>query len=90
MHRSEVLNLFPFPLVSEEILHTRKALWFSPSGSQLLYAQFNDSLVDEVPITRYGMDAHYPSLTMVRYPKVRWLYGQISLGEMAVWSDIHR
>ncbi|XP_047736986.1 venom dipeptidyl peptidase 4 isoform X1 [Hyalella azteca] len=56
-------------LYEEEVLHSRKALWFSPSGERLLYAQFNDTLVREVPITQYGVGAKYPSLTMVRYPK---------------------
>ncbi|KAF2361263.1 Dipeptidylpeptidase IV N-terminal domain, partial [Trinorchestia longiramus] len=76
-------------LYEEEILHSRKALWFSPSGTQLLYVQFNDTLVDEVPITQYGTSAKYPTLTMVRYPKPGGPIPSLTLWVVDLDTELH-
>ena len=51
-------------------MNSGKAVWFSPDGHKLVYASFNDSLVDEVPILGFGHDTKYPIVSKLRYPKV--------------------
>lgn len=72
-----VMNGIPDWLYEEEILSKESAIWFSPEGTRLLYASFNDSGVD---ITNYPLYGNYednlntsPELMAVRYPKVRFL-----------------
>lgn len=72
-----VMNGIPDWLYEEEILSKESAMWFSPEGTRLLYASFNDSGVD---ITNYPLYGNYednlntsPELMAVRYPKVRFL-----------------
>lgn len=51
------------------------AVWISPDGQKLVFATFNDTMVDEVRWKVYGnpsdaiMDP-YPSEESMRYPKV--------------------
>ena len=40
-------------MVSEEILASNRALWFSPSDTHLAYVHFNDSLVKEIRLPLY-------------------------------------
>ena len=72
-----VMNGIPDWLYEEEILSKESAVWFSPEGTRLLYASFNDSGVD---ITNYPLYGNYednlntsPELMAVRYPKVSFL-----------------
>ncbi|XP_076028317.1 dipeptidyl peptidase 10 isoform X2 [Oratosquilla oratoria] len=55
----------------EEILNSRSALWFSPDGSMLAYATFNDTLVTEVPIPKYSSNDKTSNVVVkkLRYPK---------------------
>ncbi|KAF4520671.1 hypothetical protein B566_EDAN006347 [Ephemera danica] len=69
-----VFNGVPDWLYEEEILHGPRALWFSPDGSSLAYASFNDSQVGELQYSWYGsLDARlaYPETRSLRYPKVK-------------------
>jgi len=62
-----------FLLVTEEILKSPNALWFSPDAQFLLYACFNDSQVGELNYPWYGRiqeRLRYPQIRMLRYPKV--------------------
>ena len=62
-----------FLLVTEEILKSPNALWFSPDTQFLLYACFNDSEVGELKYPWYGRiqeRLRYPQIRMLRYPKV--------------------
>lgn len=45
----------------------------SPDGHMILYASFNDSLVEEMHISWFGEGnkALYPDIRSLRYPKVR-------------------
>lgn len=56
----------------EEILHRAEAIWMSSDGHMMLYASFNDSLVDEMHISWFGegYKALYPHIRSLRYPKV--------------------
>lgn len=53
---------------------TGSALWFSPDGSRVAFAQFNDTLVKQYSYTLYGnpgnIQDQYPRTVSVRYPKV--------------------
>ncbi|GBP83766.1 Inactive dipeptidyl peptidase 10 [Eumeta japonica] len=61
---------------AEEILRSRSALWMSADGHMVLYATFNDSLVQQQRYPWYGdaLDTDdpqkaYPQIRSVRYPK---------------------
>ena len=69
-----------FDLTLEEILHSEKALWVSDDGNQILYAAFNDSLVEESKYVVYdNSDPLYPKIESVRYPKPGTRNPQVSL-----------
>lgn len=51
---SVVLNGIPDWLYEEEILGSSNAIWFSPNGTRLCYASFNDTDVDEMTYPYYG------------------------------------
>ena len=58
----------------EEILEDEKAFWVSPDGSNMVYAQINDTLVDTMFWPFYGHYSNftgnqYPPLVQLRYPK---------------------
>ncbi|KAG7188926.1 hypothetical protein KM043_008527 [Ampulex compressa] len=64
-------NGFPDWLYEEEVLRSAKAIWMSPDGHMMLYASFNDSLVEEMHISWFGEGnkALYPDIRSLRYPK---------------------
>lgn len=53
-------------------MHSAEALWMSPDGHMMLYASFNDSLVEEMHISWFGEGNQvlYPDIRSLRYPKV--------------------
>lgn len=67
-----ILNGIPDWLYEEEILSKNNAIWFSPNGSRLCYASFDDSLVDIVSFPFYGSTEEVVKggLYRIRYPKV--------------------
>lgn len=66
---------------AEEILRGRTAMWMSDEGHSVLFASFNDTLVEEMKIPWYGTvddDRQYPDIRSLRYPKVSGIfYGQL-------------
>lgn len=58
----------------EEVLGSGSALWFSPGGTHLVYAKFNDTNVDDFFYFVYGspgeMEDQYPTVREIKYPKV--------------------
>lgn len=70
--------MFEFHLIlclSEEILKRDNAVWISPDGEKLVFATFNDTMVDEVTWKIYGSPIDgvtnpYPQEGRLRYPKV--------------------
>ncbi|EFN79886.1 putative dipeptidyl aminopeptidase C2E11.08 isoform X2 [Harpegnathos saltator] len=64
-------NGVPDWLYEEEILHSAEAIWMSSDGHMMLYASFNDSLVEEMHISWFGEGnkALYPDIRSLRYPK---------------------
>lgn len=53
-------------------MHCAEAIWMSPDGHLMLYASFNDSLVEQMHIFWFGEGnkALYPDIRSLRYPKV--------------------
>lgn len=45
------------------------ALWWSPGGKYVAYAEFNDTEVHTIEYSWYG-DSQYPSTVLIPYPKV--------------------
>lgn len=46
------------------MLGTTKANWFSPSGSYIAYASFNDTLVPEMDLVVYSSSDAYPEVSI--------------------------
>lgn len=66
----EIYNGIPDWAYEEEILGTDHALWFSPSGSHLLYAVFNDTEVQKYTFPYYGSSSSvYTEQHQIHYPK---------------------
>ena len=60
-------------LNAEEMLGTNFALWWSPDGTQILYASFNDTLVGSFSFPKYGSleeQLQYTEIESILYPKV--------------------
>lgn len=57
----------------EEVFSSNIALWFSPTGKQIAFASFNDSLTRIMTVPYYGNPGDiafsYPLEQHVRYPK---------------------
>ena len=68
-----VYNGVPDWLYGEKILESNRALWFSPGGSRLVYASFDDTKVASIDYPVYGMyddpSNIYPETASVKYPK---------------------
>jgi hypothetical protein len=60
--------------VSEEVLSSNTALWFSPDSKKLAYATFDDNRTRVMSVTFYGLpgnpDYQYTHAVNIRYPKV--------------------
>jgi hypothetical protein len=60
-------------MFTEEVLSSNLALWFSDDGHMMLYATFNDTMVEELRFPWYGSLEEgklYPDIRSLRYPKV--------------------
>lgn len=68
-----VANGIPDWLYDEKILRTDHAVWFSPEGSKLAFASFNDTMIRHVVYPKYGSyddpNNIYPEVTRIRYPQ---------------------
>ncbi|XP_066135290.1 dipeptidyl peptidase 4 [Saccopteryx bilineata] len=54
----------------EEIFNTHSALWWSPNGTFLAYAQFNDTSVPHIEFSVYSDESlQYPKTMKIPYPK---------------------
>jgi len=56
-------------MFTEEMISSNNVMYFSPDGSQLAYAQFNDTQCDHIQFSRYD-GLQYPNMIDVSYPKV--------------------
>ncbi|RWS30079.1 Inactive dipeptidyl peptidase 10-like protein [Leptotrombidium deliense] len=68
-----IYNGIPDWLYEEEILSASNAIWWSPNGTRICFASFNDSQVDLMSLTVYGRYEDptnlYPSIEQIHYPK---------------------
>lgn len=65
---NEIFNGIPDWVYEEEMLSTKFALWWSPSGKNIAYIQFNDTEIPVIEYSFYGED-QYPRKISVPYPK---------------------
>ncbi|XP_055072876.2 dipeptidyl peptidase 4 [Misgurnus anguillicaudatus] len=63
-----ILNGIPDWVYEEEMFSTNFALWWSPNGRFVAYAQFNDSEVHSIEYSWYG-NGQYPETVFIPYPK---------------------
>uniref|UniRef100_A0A8C3R0S2 SEPR endopeptidase n=1 Tax=Cyanoderma ruficeps TaxID=181631 RepID=A0A8C3R0S2_9PASS len=66
--QNEIFNGIPDWVYEEEMLATKYALWWSPSGRYLAYVQFNDSDIPVIEYSYFGED-QYPRKITIPYPK---------------------
>lgn len=68
-----VYNGVPDWVYEEEVLGSGSALWFSPEGTSLAFATFNDGDVKTASYFHYGnpgtLDSQYSDTINIRYPK---------------------
>ncbi|XP_023940299.1 venom dipeptidyl peptidase 4 [Bicyclus anynana] len=61
-------------IYEEEVFNAAEAMWFSPNGTSLAVASFNDTLVESAVFPYYGesseIDYQYPLMVQFKYPKV--------------------
>uniref|UniRef100_A0A6Q2YNP4 Uncharacterized protein n=1 Tax=Esox lucius TaxID=8010 RepID=A0A6Q2YNP4_ESOLU len=67
---NKVLNGVPDWVYEEEVFSSNEAIWWSPTGKFLAYAEFNDTEVHAIEYSLYGY-GQYPKTMVVPYPKVR-------------------
>ncbi|XP_042678254.1 prolyl endopeptidase FAP isoform X3 [Centrocercus urophasianus] len=65
---NEIFNGIPDWVYEEEMLATKYALWWSPSGKYLAYVQFNDSDIPVIEYSYFG-EEQYPRKIIIPYPK---------------------
>ncbi|KAK3930969.1 Venom dipeptidyl peptidase 4 [Frankliniella fusca] len=68
-----IYNGVPDWVYEEEVLSSKKALWFSHDGALLAYATYNDSRVPVMTLPYYGrpgdLNFQYTRAVNIRYPK---------------------
>lgn len=68
------------------MLATKYALWWSPNGKFLAYAEFNDTEIPVIAYSYYG-DEQYPRTINIPYPKVCWiLLADASISLVSKWA----
>ncbi|XP_063789703.1 prolyl endopeptidase FAP-like isoform X2 [Pseudophryne corroboree] len=65
---NKIFNGIPDWVYEEEMLGTKYATWWSPSGKFIAYVQFNDTDVPAIEYPFYGED-QYPQTIKIPYPK---------------------
>uniref|UniRef100_A0A673CR59 Dipeptidyl peptidase 4-like n=1 Tax=Sphaeramia orbicularis TaxID=375764 RepID=A0A673CR59_9TELE len=66
--KNEVLNGVPDWIYEEEVFASNGAIWWSPNGNYLAYAEFNDTEVHKLEYSWYGNE-QYPETVAIPYPK---------------------
>ncbi|MGH0163417.1 UNVERIFIED_CONTAM: hypothetical protein FKN15_004453 [Acipenser sinensis] len=63
-----IFNGIPDWVYEEEMFSSNNAMWWSPTGTFLAYAQFNDTEVHNIEYSIYG-EEQYPNTVHIPYPK---------------------
>ncbi|NXN08404.1 DPP4 peptidase, partial [Indicator maculatus] len=67
---NKIFNGIPDWVYEEEMFGTHSALWWSPNGSFVAYATFNDTKVPVIEYSFYSEDTlQYPRTIKIPYPK---------------------
>ncbi|NXP82073.1 DPP4 peptidase, partial [Ramphastos sulfuratus] len=67
---NKIFNGIPDWVYEEEMFGTHSALWWSPNGSFVAYAAFNDTEVPVIEYSFYSEDTlQYPKTVRIPYPK---------------------
>ncbi|KAL0894609.1 hypothetical protein ABMA27_013171 [Loxostege sticticalis] len=70
-------------IYEEEVFNAAEAMWFSPSGTYLAIASFNDTLVESAIYPYYGnasdITNQYPELVSFKYPKAGRVNPEVGL-----------
>ncbi|XP_011494919.1 PREDICTED: venom dipeptidyl peptidase 4 isoform X2 [Ceratosolen solmsi marchali] len=67
-----IYNGVPDWVYEEEVLSSNKAVWFSPSGTKLVFGHFDDTNTSIMNIPYYGFPGitfQYPTAIPIHYPK---------------------
>uniref|UniRef100_A0A674CLF0 Dipeptidyl-peptidase 4 n=1 Tax=Salmo trutta TaxID=8032 RepID=A0A674CLF0_SALTR len=65
---NKILNGIPDWVYEEEMFSSYEAMWWSPGGKYLAYAEFNDTLVQNIEYSWYGKE-QYPDTVIFPYPR---------------------
>ncbi|KAK6483085.1 dipeptidyl peptidase 4-like [Huso huso] len=65
---NKIFNGIPDWVYEEEMFSSNNAMWWSPTGTFLAYAQFNDTEVHNIEYSFYG-EEQYPNTVHIPYPK---------------------
>ncbi|XP_056157196.1 dipeptidyl peptidase 4-like [Lampris incognitus] len=65
---NQILNGVPDWVYEEEMFSSPQAMWWSPGGRYLAYAEFNDTEVHTIQYSWYGKE-QYPLTVFIPYPK---------------------
>uniref|UniRef100_A0A8C9TJU4 Dipeptidyl peptidase 4-like n=1 Tax=Scleropages formosus TaxID=113540 RepID=A0A8C9TJU4_SCLFO len=66
--KNAILNGIPDWVYEEEMFSSHGAMWWSPNGTFLAYAEFNDTQVQNIEFSWYGT-GQYPETVVIPYPK---------------------
>uniref|UniRef100_A0A7M4FRA7 Dipeptidyl peptidase 4 n=1 Tax=Crocodylus porosus TaxID=8502 RepID=A0A7M4FRA7_CROPO len=67
---NKIFNGIPDWVYEEEMFGTHSALWWSPNGNFIAYAEFNDTEVPVIEYSFYSEDTlQYPKTIRIPYPK---------------------
>ena len=73
-NQNDIFNGIPDWVYEEEVLASSNAIWWSPDGTKLCFASFNDTQVDLMQYPWYGsgIDSSnvYTQTIQIKYPKV--------------------
>uniref|UniRef100_A0A8C9WBW8 Dipeptidyl peptidase 4-like n=1 Tax=Scleropages formosus TaxID=113540 RepID=A0A8C9WBW8_SCLFO len=93
--KNAILNGIPDWVYEEEMFSSHGAMWWSPNGTFLAYAEFNDTQVQNIEFSWYGT-GQYPETVVIPYPKVGsftllghiWLFfSSTMIGMVSMCSD---
>lgn len=87
--KNEILNGVPDWIYEEEVFASNGAIWWSPNGNYLAYAEFNDTEVHKLEYSWYGSE-QYPETVAIPYPKAGSTITKVKLYVMDTANPSHR
>lgn len=87
--KNEILNGVPDWVYEEEVFASNGAIWWSITGKYLAYVEFNDTEVQKVEFSWYGLE-QYPETMAVPYPKAGSPLTKVKLFVVDTSNPSHR